>query len=109
MHYYYGDYRYHTKYSFASKDLKETIDDMNDIEVEERASVRTSKAKSTGFTGTSILHRLFAAYVFNVLKDLVLDTMHSIHLNVASDHLRRYSEMGLISKQIIEERLEAMP
>ena len=108
-HYYYVDYRYHARYPFATKDLGEIIDTMNYIEVEERPSIRKSKAKSTGFTGTSILHRLHAAYGFNILRDLVFDAMHNVPLNVVSHHLRRYLDMDLISKQVIEERLEAVP
>eukprot|EP00731_Ephydatia_muelleri_P034483 Em0062g6a len=105
-HYYYVDYRYHARYPFATKDLGEIIDTMNYIEVEERPSIRKSKAKSTGFTGTSILHRLHAAYGFNILRDLVFDAMHNVPLNVVSHHLRRYLDMDLISKQVIEERRE---
>ena len=103
------DYRYHARYPFATKDLGEIIDTMNYIEVEERPSIRKSKAKSTGFTGTSILHRLHAAYGFNIIRDLVFDAMHNVPLNVVSHHLRRYLDMDLISKQVIEERLEAVP
>ena len=108
-HYYYVDYRYHARYPFATKGLGEIIDTMNYIEVEERPSIRKSKAKSTGYTGTSILHRLHAAYGFNILRDLVFDAMHNVPLNVVSHHLRRYLDMDLISKQVIEERLEAVP
>ena len=47
--------------------------------------------------------------VLTFLRDLVFDAMHNVPLNVVSHHLRRYLDMDLISKQVIEERLEAVP
>ena len=56
-----------------------------------------------------MLHRLYAAYGFNVLKDLVFDGMHDVPLNVIKHHLEVQLELGLLNKATIEERLEAMP
>ena len=59
----------------------------NGVDAEDRVSVRANLAKETGFTGLSILHRLYYLYGFNVLCDLVFDAMHNIPLNVVSNHL----------------------
>ena len=59
--------------------------------------------------GFRVLHRLYAAYGFNVLKDLVFDGMHDVPLNVIKHHLEVQLELGLLNKATIDERLEAMP
>ena len=57
------------------------------------------------FTGLSILHRLYAAYGFNILKDLTFDAMHDITLNIIHHHLLRYLEAGILSRNEIDVRL----
>ena len=66
-------------------------------------------ARECGFTWLSVLHRLYVAYGFNVLKDMVFDGMHDVPLNVIKHHLEVQLELGLLNKATIEERLEAMP
>ena len=78
------------------------------VDVEDRPSTRIAKAKSTGFTGLSILHRLHALYGFDVLRDLVFDAMHNIPLNVASHHLHHYFNEGILTTQDVDKRLKAV-
>ena len=82
---------------------------MKKLDDEERSSIRASLAKTTGFTGLSILHRLNALSGFDVLRDTVFDTMHNIPLNVIKHHLHRYFDEGILSRKVIEERLKAVP
>lgn len=82
---------------------------MNRVEAEERVSVRANLAKESGFTGLSILHRLYDLYRFDVLRDMVFDAMHNIPLNVASNHLHYYLNEGILSPTEIEERLKLVP
>lgn len=67
-------------------------------------------AKETGYTGLSILHRLYPLYGFDVLHDImVYDAMCNILLNVVSHHLHYYLNEEILSPQAVEERLKAMP
>ena len=54
---------------------------MENIEREDRTSVRSTKATNTGYTGLSLLHRLHSLYGFDIFKDIVYDGMHNIPLN----------------------------
>ena len=57
---------------------------MTAIHSEDRPSVRARLSENSGYTGLSILHRLYKLYKFDVFKDLVYDVMHNIPLNVAA-------------------------
>ena len=70
-HYYFGNCRYHAKYPPEKRSLRDSVRDMNDIEDEDRVSVRARLAKEMGFTGLSPLHRLHKLYGFNVLEDMI--------------------------------------
>ena len=107
--YYYGNYRSCIRYPWALKSLQESLVQMKRVEAEDRPSVRANLAKETGFTGLSILHRLYDLYGFDVHRDLVFDAMHNIPLNVASNHLHYYLNEGILSPAEIEERLKIVP
>ena len=62
-----------------------------------------------GFTGLSVLHRLYALYGFDVLHDLVFDVMHNVPLNVVGNHLHYYLDERIISPNQIEDKLNQMP
>jgi hypothetical protein len=108
-HYYYGNYRYHSRYPSAERDLNMFVQTMKDIECEDRPTVHATMARESGFTGLSILHRLYAAYGFNILKDITFDAMHDITLNIIHHHLQRYFEAGILSRNEIDVRLAAIP
>ena len=82
---------------------------MNQVDQEDRVSIRQRSASLTGFTGLSILHRLHRLYKFDVLQDLVFDTMHTLVLRVIHRHLQYYTEKGYFKSSSIEERLKMMP
>ena len=82
-------YRYHSRYPSDERDLNMFVQTMKDIECEDRPTVHATMARESGFTGLSILHRLYAAYGFNILKDLTFDAMHDITLNIIHHHLRK--------------------
>ncbi len=107
--YYYGDYRTHYRYPWPERSLSASLKDMNAVDQEDRISVRQKLASSSGFTGLSILHRLSYLYQFDVLKDLVVDAMHNIPLNVVRAHMHRYLQEGFLSDPMVERRLRAMP
>ena len=82
---------------------------MQAIEEEERVTVRQKMASDSGFTGVSLLNRLNVLYGFDVLKDMVFDTMHTLILRVALRHLQHYNECGFFNNPVVEKRLEKMP
>ena len=49
--------------------------------------MHASMAKGTGFTGLSILHKLYETYGIDILKDLVFDAMHNVALNVVGHQM----------------------
>lgn len=106
--YYYGNYRYYARYQWPVRSLMESISEMKAVDDEDRVSVRSRKASSTGFTGLSILHRLHYLYSFNILKDTVFDAMHTILLRIAKRHLDFFKDNGFLN-QDVEKRLSAMP
>ena len=106
--YYYGNYRYYAWYQWPVRSLMESISEMKAVDDEDRVSVRSRKASSTGFTGLSILHRWHYLYSFNILKDTVFDAMHTILLRIAKRHLDFFKDNGFFN-QDVEKRLSAMP
>ena len=78
--------------------MLDCIEYMKNVAIEERPSVCATMARECGFTGLSVLHRLYAAYGFNVLKDLVFDGMHDVPLNVIKHHFEVQLELGLLNK-----------
>ena len=108
-HYYFGNCRYHAKYPPEKRILSDSVRDMNFVDDEDRVTVRAKKAKETGFTGLSALHRLNKLYGFNVLENMVFDAMHNVPLNVVSQHLHYYAEKSLLPKDKVELRLDHVP
>ena len=106
--YYYGDYRYHCRHPWPKRELRSCVEQMRSIDAEDRPSKRSDMAKLSGFTGLSILHRLFSLYGFNVLSHLVLDAMHIIPLNVISHHLHHYFDDKIVRMDDVELRLKHM-
>jgi len=107
--YYYGNYCYYSRFLLPQKNLASCIFDMKRAEEEDRISVRASIAKETGFTGLSILHRLYHLYGFNVLIDTVFDAMHNLPLNFGLHYMHYYFDEEIMSKQEVYQRLMTIP
>jgi len=58
------------------------LDLLQEIDEEERSSVREEKSKQCGYTGLSALHRLYPLYGFEYDRHLVFDEMHGFSLNI---------------------------
>ena len=108
MQYYYGDYRYYKRFRWQSRSISTSLDDMKSVDDEDRISVRQKKASETGFTGVSVVHRLYHLYQFDILHDFVYDVMHTVLLRVVKRHLEYFLENGLIDHDV-EKRLQQMP
>lgn len=82
---------------------------MRTIAEEERCSVRANLSKHTGYTGISVLHRLYKLYEFDVIRDTVFDMMHNLPLNVVRKHVKRVIDEGIVEKNVLESKLSLMP
>lgn len=106
---YYTNYRFHFRHRWHPRQLSESIGEMIRVDDEDRISVRQKLASQTGFTGLSILHRLHRLYKFDVLKDLVFDTMHTLVLRVLHCHLNYYVSKEYLQDPEVEKRLKLIP
>ena len=107
--YYYANFRYHIRHPWPKRTLLSSLPNMKKIDMEDRSSIRTNMAKETGYTGLSILHRLYFLYGFDVMQDTVYDAMHNVPLNVVSHHLHYYFDETILTPQMVEEKLKTMP
>ena len=107
--YYYANFRHHFRNRWPERLLNEAVQHMKQVDQEERITVRQRLASQSGFTGLSVLHRLNDLYKFDVLKDLIFDTMHTLVLRIINRHLQHYNDLGLLKNSLIERRLLAMP
>lgn len=63
---------------WPKRELDNSVSMMKEVDQDDRISVRQKSASETGFTGLSILHHLHRLYKFDVLQDLIFDTMHTL-------------------------------
>ena len=63
-HYYFTNNRYQARFSPPSKSILTNLQRIREINEEERVTVRENLAKECGYTGLSILHRLWPLYGF---------------------------------------------
>ena len=106
--YYYGDFRARNRNPWPEHILCDSLESMNEVDQDDRVSVRAKLASASGFTGLSILHRFHHLYKFDILKDLVFDAMHNVLLNVVRNHIRHSQEKGYLNP-LVERRLLAVP
>lgn len=99
--YYYGNYWHHAQNPWDLRSLEESLIEMKRVDEEERVSVRQKLAGNFGFTGLSILHCLYDLYKFNVLQDLVFDSMHTLLLRIVKRHLEYYTDHGYFSNHMV--------
>lgn len=86
-HYYYTDFRKHGRFPANEKNVIDKLDQIHAIDEEERSTVRQRMSRDTGYTGLSILHRLYSLYGFLYDKSSVYDEMHTISLNLVKNAL----------------------
>lgn len=107
--YCYDNYRFRFHHPWERKAIYDDFDDIKRVDDEDCVTVRKKLASQTGFTGLSILHCLFHLYKFDILNDLVYDTMHTLILRIVYRHLHYYSDEGFFKSQDLDECLAAMP
>ena len=75
---------------------------MSAADNEDRPTKHQKLASEGGFTGVSILNRLRQLYNFDVIKDMVFDTMHTLILRIVLRHLHFYQEQGMLRDTLID-------
>ena len=87
------------------------LDLLKEIEEEERTTVRQKKATDCGYTGLSVLHRLYPLYGFLYDEHIVFDEMHTVSLNIVKHALQDLmeDEENTIDWAIVDQRLNAIP
>ena len=91
-HYYYPNFRKQARFPAEKKSIMDNLELLYKIASEERTSVRQQLSKESGYTGLSILHRLYYLYGFLYDRDLVYDEMHTVHLNLVKNALKNLKE-----------------
>ena len=82
------------------------IEVMEEIEYEDRSSIKSKLAKESGYTGKSHLIRLNALYGFDISKDMVYDTMHNIPMNIVKKYLDYLVDNDHLNGEEVEKRIE---
>lgn len=109
-HYNYGNNRYHLRYPWDERNIKEEEKVFFDLDKETRVSVRKSLSSQTGFTGTSILRRyLYPLYGFDILHHMVYDIFHTVPLNLCKNQVVRMVQLELIDTSYLDEQIKTFP
>ena len=111
---YYPEFGKQARFPAQSKNILKCIELATEIEEEERITVKQQRAKTCGYTGLSILHRLYPLYQFRYDQHLVFDEMHVVSLNVvkaAIQALKDQNEEGNdnIEWEEVDRRLDRIP
>ena len=92
-HYYYGDvlFRYHHPFEKRTVERNKAFGQRADA----AATVTERKAvtKETGVTGLSVFYRLHDLCGFDPIKDLVIDAMHALTLNLIRSEIEKTTEL----------------
>ena len=110
-HYYYPGFRLQGRFPVEEKSILDSLEVLQEIEEEERITVKQDKSKNTGYTGLSIFHRLYPLYQFLYDKDFVYDEMHGVPLNVVKRQIQCLlgGDHEDINWQEVDQRLERFP
>ena len=110
-HYYYPNFRKQGRFPAEKKSILNNLDTIDEIDAEERVSVRKEMARDSGYTGLSILHRLHPLYGFLYDEHMLFDEMHTFSLNIVKSALLDLldDEDSSIDWNVVEERLKNMP
>ena len=110
-YYYYPGFRKQGRFPAAKKTILKNLDLLKEIEEEERTTVRQKRATDCGYTGLSVLHRLYPLYGFLYDEHIVFDEMHTVSLNIVKHALQDLmeDEENTIDWAIVDQRLNAIP
>ena len=82
---------------------------MEKIEHMSSIKEKLAAASKSGYSGSSILNRLYYLYRFNPCHDLVRDVMHMVPMNCAKKVFKRIITENIQRKEELAKRLEEFP
>ena len=105
-HYYFGDFNERCYVAAEKRDAEENRQFGKHVDSAGSYADRCRRSKETGVTGETIFFRLYDLYGFDPIKDLVIDAMHAVVLNLLrrelEDHI--FCDMGPNASLAIEDR-----
>ena len=105
-HYYFGDFNERYYVAAEKRDAEENRQFGKHVDSAGSYADRCRRSKETGVTGETIFFRLYDLYGFDPIKDLVIDAMHAVVLNLLrrelEDHI--FCDMGPNASLAIEDR-----
>ena len=78
---YYCENRKHSRYPWEERIFEEEFSIMEEVDAATDHNTKQQMATKSGYTGLTVLSRLFFMYGFNPLKDMVRDVMHVLPMN----------------------------
>ena len=104
-HYYFGDFNERYFSPAEKRDAVENCQFGKHVDNAGSTAERTQRSKETGVTGETIFFCLYDMYGFDPVKDLVIDAMHAVVLNLLhrelEDHI--FGDMGLDASLEVED------
>lgn len=108
-HYYYGNFlqRYYNR--TEQRTVECNVRYGHQADSASSVAERKAKAQETGVTGVSILYRLYNLCGFSPIKDLVIDAMHALMLNLVRSELEKHmlADLGANCTCAVQQRTTA--
>ena len=106
-HYYYGQFRQRFRFPAPVRSADTNRQFGKEVDAATSSAVRQRKTTETGVTGETIFFRFYDLCGFNPVKDLVVDVMHALLLNLVRSELENHilGDLGQNSSLRTEDRL----
>ena len=96
---YYTENRFHARFPWEERNISQEMELMENIEHMPTINAKLSAASRCGYTGSSVLNRLYHLYKFDTCQDLVRDVMHLVPMNCAKKVFKRIIEKNVQNKE----------
>ena len=106
---YYPNNRFHFDQLWEKRIWEDELETMKDIEMQPSVSAKLRRAKETGYTGLTLLGRLYDLYKFNPFTDMVHDVMHLVLLNLVRKLFTRFFEDDQLNLAELNNQLQSFP
>ena len=93
-HYYYGQFQYRYRFPAPLRTATDNRALAQQVDTAATAAERSRLSKLAGITGETILYRLYDLCGFDLVRDLVVDVMHSLVLNLIRSELENHLLRG---------------
>ena len=97
-HYYYGQFQYTFRFPAPLRTAADNLRLARQVDAAATAAERTRLSKAAGVTGETILYRLYDLCRFDPVRDLVVNVMHSLVLNLIRSEMENHLLRGADSR-----------